>query len=209
MKYQRHGTTGLRIEAIEFDDGFFADFGNYQSWLNGTSGNDMIAGNSSDNVLVDFAGNDDMDAGAGDDQAHGGDGADDIHGGDGDDLLCGGDGDDVLYGDDGLDSLFGGADADTFVFEATSAFNDVDVINDFSTGDSDVLDIEDILSGYYTYGTDDITDFVQITDNGTDSTLSIDQNGGGDNFVAVASILGVTGLTDEASLESSGVLVTH
>ena len=52
-----------------------------------------------------------------------------------------------------------------------------------------------------------ITDFVQITDNGTDSTLSIDQNGGADNFVAVATILGVTGLTDEASLESSGMLV--
>jgi len=53
-----------------------------------------------------------------------------------------------------------------------------------------------------------ITDFVQITDDGTDSTLYIDQDGGADNFVAVATILGVTGLTDEVALETSGALVT-
>lgn len=110
-----------------------------------------------------------------------------------------------------ISCLFGGGGADTFVFNAPSAFNDVDEINDFSTGESDVIDIADILDGYYTYGTDAITDFVLITDNGTDSTLAIDQDGtaNGSNFVAVATILGVTGLTDEAGLESSGALVTH
>ena len=95
------------------------------------------------------------------------------------------------------------------MFEAASAFNDVDEINDFNTGESNVIDIADILDGYYTYGTNVITNFVQITDNGMDRTLSIHQDGGADNFVAVATILGVTGLTDEASLESSGALVTH
>jgi hypothetical protein len=72
----------------------------------------------------------------------------------------------------------------------------------------DPPDIADILDGHYSYGVDDITDFVQITDDDTDSTLYIDQNGGADNFVAVASILGVTGLTDEAALESAGSLIT-
>jgi Ca2+-binding RTX toxin-like protein len=193
------------MEEVRFDDGFvLTGLRDYSSWLWGTSGNDIIAGNSNDNVLIGKDGNDDIDAGAGADEAHGGAGNDDIHGDDGDDFLHGGEGDDVLYGDDGLDTLLGGDGADTFVFEAASAFNDVDVIKDFSTGDSDVINIADVLDGYYTYGTDDITDFVQITDDGTDSTLAIDQDGtaNGTNFVAVATILGVTGLTDEAALDS-------
>jgi hypothetical protein len=51
-----------------------------------------------------------------------------------------------------------------------------------------VIDISDVLDGYCTCGTDDITDFVQITDDSTDRTLAIDQDGGADNFVAVATI---------------------
>lgn len=113
-----------------------------------------------------------------------------------------------LYGGDGLDTLYGDTGADTFVFEAASAFNNVDVIDDFDVStDDDVIDISDVLDGYYTAGVDDITDFVQITDDGTDSTLYIDQDGGADNFVAVASILGTTGLTDEAALVTSGNLI--
>ena len=33
------------------------------------------------------------------------------------------------------------------------------------------------------------------------------QNGGGDNFVQVATLYNVTGLTDEAALESGGTLI--
>jgi hypothetical protein len=44
-----------------------------------------------------------------------------------------------------------------------------DVVSDFDDGDNDVLDIADILDGDYTYGVDTLTDFVQITHNGTDS----------------------------------------
>lgn len=204
----RHPTSSYHVETIRFDDGFEANLPSYASWLKGTSGNDIVAGGGSDETLVGFAGNDDMDGGGGNDAIHGGAGNDELHGGSGTDLLHGGVGDDILYGEDGLDTLFGGAGADTFVFEDATAFNNVDVIKDFSTGDNDIIDIADVLDGYYTYGVDDITDFVQITDNGTDSTLYIDQNGGADNFVAVASILGVIGLTNEAALETSGVLVT-
>lgn len=50
---------------------------------------------------------------------------------------------------------------------------------------------------------------MQITDNGTDSTLAIDQDGAanGANFAAVAVLTGVTGLTDVAALETSGLLL--
>lgn len=148
-------------------------------------------------------------AGAGDDDVHGGDGADDIHGDDGDDLLHGGDGDDVLYGDDGLDQLFGGAGADTFVFEAASAYNDVDVIKDFDLSDSDVIDLTDILGATYDPMTDAITDFVEMTDNGSNTILKVDQDGTGGTYsmTQIATLEGITGLTDEAALETSGHLL--
>ncbi|MBI4031033.1 MAG: type I secretion C-terminal target domain-containing protein [Proteobacteria bacterium] len=98
-------------------------------------------------------------------------------------------------------------DGDTFVFEAASAFGAVDVMKDFSTGQGDIIDIADVLTGY-DLGIDAITDWVQITDNGTDTTLKIDQDGGANNFVTVATLLGVTGLTDETALETAGILVT-
>ncbi|MES9822807.1 MAG: LamG-like jellyroll fold domain-containing protein [Candidatus Thiodiazotropha endolucinida] len=129
-----------------------------------------------------------------------------LKGGDGDDALHGGAGDDTLYGEDGLDTLAGGLGADRFVFESASAFNDVDVIDDFSVADNDAIDISDLLSAYDPLA-DAITDFVRITDDGIDSTLAVDADGGADNFVAVATLTGVTGLTDEAALETSGHLI--
>jgi hypothetical protein len=55
--------------------------------------------------------------------------------------------------------------------------------------------------------TDLITDFVQITDDGTHSYLAVDADGGADNFQQVAQINNVTGLTDEATLEANGNLI--
>jgi Ca2+-binding RTX toxin-like protein len=199
---QRNANSDLHVEKILFDSGFSVNFGNYANWItaaNGDGNANTILGNASANTLSGNGGNDEIHGMAGNDTLYGNDGADMIHGGTGDD---------VLYGGDGLDFLWGGAGQDSFMFEDGTAFNNVDEVRDFSTGDGDALDIEDILDGNYTYGVDAITDFVQITDNGTDSTLYIDQNGGADNFVAVASILGITGLTDEAALESAGTLIT-
>lgn len=54
---------------------------------------------------------------------------------------------------------------------------------------------------------DAITDFVEITTSGSNSILKVDADGGADNFVQIATILGVTGLTDEESLETNGYLI--
>ncbi len=203
------------IETIRFDDGFEADLPSYNSWLYGNTGDDLFVGNASGHVMIALSGNDDVDAGGGDDHVHGGtgddtingeDGADFLHGGAGNDTVDGDAGDDVLYGGDGLDTLWGDAGADSFVFMSASAFNNVDVIKDFTTADNDVLDIVDLLTGYDPL-TDAITDFVEITDNGTDSTLKVDTDGGADNFVTVATLEGATGLTDEAALETNGHLL--
>ena len=125
----------------------------------------------------------------------------------GDDQLYGSSQNDALYGNGGEDILYGNDGADIFVFRQESAFNDITTIADFDDSESDAIDISDLLSAYDPM-MDAITDFVQITDDSTDSTLYVDADGGADSFVAVASILGVTGLTDEATLETNGALIT-
>jgi len=60
-------------------------------------------------------------------------------------VILGQDGDDFIIGGDGLDSLSGGAGADAFIFKAASAFNNVDVIHDFSTAQGDKLHLAVLL----------------------------------------------------------------
>ena len=134
-------------------------------------------------------------------------GSDIFYAKEGNDVIYAGGGDDVLYGEDGLDTFYGGLGADTFVFEAASAYSDIDGIYDFSLAEGDALDLIDLLTAYDPLS-DLITDFVEITDDGTNSYVAVDANGGADNFVQIATIGFTTGLTDEAALETSGVLIT-
>ena len=163
------------------------------------SSNVNLTGNASANVLTGNSGNNVF---------GGGDGNDIEYGGAGTDTLQGGNGDDTLYGQDGLDTLWGGADADMFVFEAASAYNNVDVIKDFSTVANDKIDLRDLL-GEYDPLTEALTDFVEITTSGSDSVLKVDRDGTGGTYslVQIATIEGVTGLTDEAALVTSGHLL--
>jgi len=80
-------------------------------------------------------------------------------------------------------------------------------VTDFSTGQSDKLNLADVLD--FDPLTHAITDFVQITTSGSDSILKVDANGttGGVNFVQIATLQGVTGLTDEQALLNSGNLI--
>ncbi len=129
-----------------------------------------------------------------------------LTGGASNDYLSGGAGDDTLYGGSGNDVLYGGDGADSFIFESVSAFGGSNEIRDFNLAESDALDVADLLVGYDAI-TDAISDFIQITDNGSDSIVSVDANGGADNFVQIATLQNVTGLTDEDSLLSSGNLI--
>ncbi len=114
--------------------------------------------------------------------------------------------DNILSGTSEADYLYGDAGADIFLFDASS-FDAVDVIGDFDISEGDALDISDVLIGYDAI-TNAISDFVQVTDNGTDSTLSLDINGGADNFVPMAILSNATGLSDEDALETAGNLIT-
>ena len=176
----------------------------------GSEGDDVINGiqiANTDDEIYAGGGDDTLDGGAGSDRLYGEEENDTLYGGEGSDYLYGGDGDDVLYGGGGVDMLYGQGGADIFAFEAGSAFTSSDNIQDFNLSEGDFLDISDILSGYDPLN-DAITDFVQITESGSNSYLNVDADGGADNFVQIAYLYGANGLTDEEALEASGDLVT-
>ena len=108
--------------------------------------------------------------------------ADYLNGNDQNNLLAGGGGNDILVGGDGRD---------IFLF-AESDGGGVDTILDFDkiANTGDVLDVSDLLVGY-TDGVSDPLDFVKAEPVDGDTTVSVDSNGGGDSFVAIAILQGV------------------
>jgi len=208
VDYLRGGSQH-HVEWVKFDDGFLTSLPDYASWLNGTSGNDTVAGNGSDNTLVGFAGNDTMTGGSGNDDMHGGAGNDTLDGDNGTNLLYGGDGDDILYGEGGLDTLHGGDGEDTFIFLTASAFSNVDVIRDFSVADDDVLDLTDILDTVYDPLTDDIADFISFSESSGSTFVSVDRDGTGGTYsmAQIIKLENVTGVGSAALLETNGNLL--
>lgn len=184
------------LETIVLDDNTVIDLLDNVTFT-GSSSSETVHGINANDITYGLSG---------DDLLYGYNGNDGLYGGDGDDQLRGGNGNDILYGGDGYDELYGQGGADDFIFEAISAFNDIDSIKDFNTSQSDRLDLSDLIQGFDPL-TDAIEDFVQITTNGADSTLSVDIDGGADNFVHIATIENVTGLTDEDLLYTNGNLV--
>ncbi|PZQ44771.1 MAG: hypothetical protein DI551_09420, partial [Micavibrio aeruginosavorus] len=188
--------SGLTLTGTDNASGTENGYGTvYGDTIYGLSGTDMLYGNRGDDALYGGDGNDTLRGGAGNDTLYGETGADTLYGDAGDDILVAG---------DGTDSLYGGADSDTFLFNTINANSDI--IADFSLSQNDKIDLSDMLQGYDPV-TQAITDWVHITTSGSNSLLKVDVDGGGNNFMQIATISGVTGLTDEATLVSSGHLV--
>lgn len=141
------------------------------------------------------------------DTIRGNGGNDTLYGGANRDTLYGGAGDDTLYGDAGRDDLYGEGGADNFVLNGFGGNRDN--VRDFSIAEGDTIDLSDVLSGFYDPLSDTITDFVRIT-GGTNSDVRVDVTGSGSfgNATRVGLIIGVSGLTDEAALETAGTLIT-
>ncbi len=79
----------------------------------GLDGNDTLGGEGGNDTLNGGNGNDVLDGGTENDSLLGGTGADSLLGGDGNDNLNGNDGNDTLHGGAGLDTLLGGNGNDT------------------------------------------------------------------------------------------------
>jgi hypothetical protein len=89
-----------------------------------------------------------------------------------------------------------------------SAYSNVGVVKDFSTGAGDALNIADLLTSYNP-GTDVITDWVLMQYSSGNTSVSVDRDGTGSGyrFTQIATLKSVTDLTDEAALVSSGNLI--
>lgn len=117
-----------------------------------------------------------------------------------------GNGDDVFIGGLGRDQFWGQGGADTMKFVDDSAFERRDLFRDFNASEGDALDISAILEGYDALS-DAIADFVQVTDNGTNTFVAVDADGGADNFITIVELYNIIGLTAE-DMEVNGNLIT-
>jgi large repetitive protein len=151
--------------------------------LTGSAFNDILTGDGNANTLAGLAGHD---------------------------TLSGGGGNDLLIGGPGNDTMTGGAGADTFKWGQGDLAGSTtgDVITDFSVGAGDKLDIADLLTGYVA-GVSDPGDFVQFETSGSNTVVKVDVNGGGDSFVTLATLNGVTGQTVAGMITSGHLVVTH
>ena len=130
------------------------------------------------------------------------------------DTLDGGAGNDRLVGGAGEDQLFGGPGNDRFEY---ASFSDRgDTIDDFRLGE-DVIDLSSVVSGF-TQGDSNPAEFLQVAatsrprGSGLEQpgfNLSVDVDGGGNNFVEFARVFGSgDGVTVDQLIASGGVDLT-
>lgn len=110
----------------------------------------------------------------------------------------------LLNGGADLDNLYGNDGIDIFMFNDTDA---IDNIFHFDIATNDALDISNIIS--FDPLNDDINDFVQFTESGGNTTLSIDSNGttNGAVFTDIALLDDVTGLDLALMLAANNFIV--
>ena len=167
--------------------------------LSGTTGIDGT-GNAANNTVTGNIGANLLRGSNGDDVIFGDAGNDTIHG-DADN--------DTLWGGDGIDTLWGETGADIFGFTAATAYSGVDIIKDFSAAEGDKIDLKDVLDGIYNVNTDNLLDFVQLTQSAGNTLISIDVDGTGTafGFTQIANIQGVIGLGDANNMLANGALL--
>jgi Ca2+-binding RTX toxin-like protein len=163
-------------------------------------GNVGGTGNALDNVIAGNIGNNLL---------SGLDGNDGLLGGAGNDGLLGGNGMDTLTGGQGTDTLTGGADSDRF--DVNSLDGSVDTVTDFSSlapgMGGDILDLADLLIGFDPMQSV-IDNFVHYMQQGNDTRVLVNADGIGADFVAVAVLQGVAGVTAGQALANGNLDVT-
>lgn len=138
--------------------------------LEGSSRNDGLYGGAGDDEIVAYFGNDRL------------------VGGPGDDYLHGGPGDDEFFGEQGDDTLLGGAGSDTYYFSDPTDAAGFDLIPQFDVGPGgDKLDLTALLDAVDYDGVDPQSDgFISLSQNGTNTDILFDADGGGDSYTTIA-----------------------
>jgi Ca2+-binding RTX toxin-like protein len=112
---------------------------------------------------------------------------------------------DTLNGGFGADELYGSDGQDIFVFEADSAFTDVDNIHNFSNADNDIIDLSDILDGISIDATN-ITDYVSV-DALTGVRVDLTGSASFDTLTQIAGFRGYVGTDDALTMFNNGDLL--
>lgn len=129
-----------------------------------------------------------------DDVMTGSSSANTLLGGSGKDTINGGGGNDYIEGGTGADTLTGGAGRDRFAYIGTDEGGDV--ITDASTNDTFDLSV---IAAQYDWSDDPLGDgYVRAVQQGANSLLQVDVDGGGNKFTTLATLDGFTAgsLTD-------------
>ncbi|MCH2066925.1 MAG: M10 family metallopeptidase C-terminal domain-containing protein [Shimia sp.] len=135
---------GSGNDTMSGDDGNDVVYGNAGSdRLNGGTGDDNLLGGDNGDTLSGGSGNDTLSGGNDADLLNGNTGSDTLLGGSGNDTLLGGGGDDVLDFGAGNDIGDGGLGADIFVF--STGVGASNTVNNFSSTESDILQLDDLL----------------------------------------------------------------
>ena len=182
------GVTGVDLLTMIYDGNLLL--------VNPNNNDNTWTGGDNNNLFISGGGNDTINGGLGDDA---------IIGGGGNDIIKGGYGNDTIIGGSGNDTLTGGVGKDTYMYYSTDEGDDT--IVGFQTGtdaDADVLDLVNLLS--YQSG-DDLSNFINIIDDNTNTILNIDRNGDGSGYDdASITLEGATGIDLQAMI-SNGNLV--
>lgn len=212
----RGGEGADRIEGQAGNDTLHGDAG--QDRLLGGLGDDFLFGGTDDDSLSGEAGDDILTGGSGKDYLVGGEGDDTLNGEGGEDWSYGGAGHDVFIVSPGSDNLFGDEGIDTAVFMGNRAEFDVAVFTDFvrvtdlNSADGDLgtnyltgvetalfTDETVSLSGGWSPGLFDVTDYGAVGDGVTDNRLAFKaaieaaSDAGGGTVYMPAGTYGVSG----------------
>jgi Ca2+-binding RTX toxin-like protein len=128
----------------------------------------------------------------------------------GDDTLVADAGKDILFGGTGSDTMTGDAGGDTFIWKSGDADGSTDSITDFTlgmagVGESDSIDISDLLQNEEN---NPLSDYLTVTDDGTDVSISVDVDGSGGDVDMIIMLEGIgTGLIDLNSLTENNQIV--
>jgi len=89
-----------------------------------------------------------------------------------------------------------------------AALGTIDTVKDYVSAQNDKIDIKDILVGYDP-GSSAIINFLEMTTVGANTVVKVDRDGTGSTYgwQQIATLEGVTGLTDEAALLAAGKII--
>ncbi|NVJ98275.1 MAG: calcium-binding protein [Alphaproteobacteria bacterium] len=114
-------------------------------------------------------------------------------------------GDDTIIGGNAELSTHGGSGADRFVFTAANLEHWM-IVKDFNSADGDTLDLSQVLSAFDST-TDTLSDYLLVETLDWGTLVSVDTDGGGDDFITIGLIHGIAGNSDMQSLLDAGNLI--